>query len=222
MAGPSEGGGAPQTTDTTYPLAHLSALGTLPGVRIDRLAGANGPGEGRLRSSRDGTWLSWRAPGSTLFGSQVECAADGIYQLRDGENQDAWVDVEVYTAYLWLGALDAEVLLTDVYNNELAQGNVTAAQASAGNVATYTTTISNMGTSTMEGIVVWIDSSVSGLDISDDGVAWVSPTTEATGLAFASLASGASMTLHLRRTISASSSADARILNWIKMAFDAV
>jgi len=219
MAGPNEGGGAPQTTDTTYPLGHLSAIGTIPGVRIDRMAGKNGPGAGRIRATGEGKKLSWRAPGSATFGGPVDCATDGTYQLIDGVDADKFIEVEVYAAYLWVGDVEADVFIADVYNNIVGSADVIAAEATAGDVSAYIFTITNNSGSYMEGIVGWLDASVADMEISNDGAAWSAPTTEGTGVSFADIAPAGTRVVHLRRTIAASTPADPRVLNIIKLAF---
>ena len=72
----------------------------------------------------------------------------------------------------------------------------------------------------MSEFVVWLDAAVSDLKISDDGVDWVNPTTEATGLEFDDLAVHESVTLHLQRTISASASYDPDVLNHLHAAWN--
>ena len=86
-------------TVDTVEVRHLAVVGTLPGV-VPLLASArNGPGIGLMQSEGDdGTWLSWRAPGSTLYGTAVHCSPDGTFLLCDGEDPDKWIRVDVYAA----------------------------------------------------------------------------------------------------------------------------
>ena len=193
-------------------LVYLHTVGTIPGVAILAAAARNGPGSGSLRSVGDGTELQWQAPGSASYGNRVQAGTDGTYMLTDGEDAGKWLRVQVYATYL-LGPSASPVLLADRYDNGLATDDATAAEASAGSAETYQITMENVSAMTLHQLVVWIDPAVNDIEISDDGVAWVSPTTEATALAFPDLVPGGTDILHLRRTIAAASASDADVLN---------
>lgn len=199
-------------TLSSVELLYLDHLGTIDGVKILVAAAMNGPGTGRLRSQGDGTLISWRAPGSTLFGTAVPCAVDGTYLLEDGSDRSKWVRVQVFATYLVTRATAAQVTLTERFGVGLADDDVTAAEASAGNTETYELVMSNDSPHALRDVKVWIDATVVDLEISDDGAAWVSPTTEAAALSFPDLPAGGTDTLHVRRTIGASepSAASAR------------
>jgi len=195
---------------------HFAVAGTIPGVQITAAAGRNGAGVGRLRNI--GATLYWQAPGSNDYGPGVITASDGTYLLEDGEDRDAWLRVSVTTAYL-LDFAEAAVNLDVLTGNHIADADVTAAEAAGGDVHTYTITLTNASTFALSQLVVWIDPDTSGLEISDDGAAWVSPTTEAAGLALPNLSPSATDTLHIRRTIAAGAEADPNVLNHLHLAF---
>jgi len=202
---------------------HLVAVGTVGGVVIDRVAGRNGPGIGMLRAegySADA--FAWRAPGSATFGPARAANADGYAVLEDGEDADKFVRVKVYSAFLSRTPNAAAVFLRDVYNNAVGHDDVTAGEATAGDVATYTISLTNVSGARIYSLRAWLDAAVSGLEISDDGATWVNPTTEATALRLSDLDAEAEDTLHLRRTIGAGASCDAGILNLIHLSFAGV
>jgi hypothetical protein len=183
-------------------------IGTIPGVIPLLAAARNGPGSGYLSSSGDGTWLHWRAPGSSTVGAGIYCASDGNYLLRDGEDPGKWLRVQVDASELAGGARGETVALTDRFNNPIASDDVSAAEATAGDVETWTLTLENQSNAILSQLKVWIDPTVSNIEISDDGVAWVSPTTQSTALALPDLAVGGTDTLHIRRTITAGAGSD--------------
>ena len=202
-------------------IVHLNAVGTIPGVVVLAVAARNGLGTGTIRSEGDGNTLSWRAPGSETFGDAVTVAADGELLLEDGEDTNKWVRIEIHFAELAPGSASEGVLLDDVYNNAIVnKSGITAAQASAGVAEAYTVTMANDGSFTLENLDVWIDAAVSGIEISDDGVVWVSPTTEGTALSFPNLAASGTDTLHIRRTIGAASPSDPAVIDLLHIAYN--
>ena len=201
---------------------HLHALHTIPGVVLVFVAGQNGEGTGILRSTGDGTFLSWRAPGSSTFGASVNCGTDGEYIIEDGEDNDSYVRVDVYGTYLTPGAASAAVYLNDVYNNAIGDDNVSAAEAAAGDVESYPVAIiNNHASETLARLRVWLDAAASaGLKISDDDATWVNPTTEATAITLPDLAASGLDTFYVQRTISAGATADPEVLNVLHLSHE--
>lgn len=200
-------------------VSQLVPVGTIPGVAVLNAAARNGPGQGRLRSERQtvGTLISWRAPGSNTFGTAHRVEADGIYVLADGEDPSKFVRCEVWTAYLCPGACQGRVALRDVYNNAVGEDDA----ASGGDETAYTVDLQNDGTVILSQLKVWLDGAVDNLWISDDGVAWVQPITEAAALALPDLAAGASDTLHIKRLFAAEAAAP-DVLNLLHVSFFAL
>ena len=122
-------------------------------------------------------------------------------------------------ARLNVGAVSAEVRLGDVYDNGLAATDVTAAEASAGDVKIFSLVLHNVSAQPLTDIRVWIDPTVNDLEIAPDAAAWVAPTTEATALVYALLAAGASTALDVRRTIAAVKGFDPEVTNWLHYTF---
>ena len=200
-------------------LQHLAVVGAIPGVIPYLAAARNGPGTARIRSTGDGSVLSYRAPGSATWGSPMSAAVDGEYLLCDGEDADKWLRITVDVSFLTSGPAEARVLLTRLYDVGVADDDVTAAEASAGDVATYTITLENTSTVTLSHLRIWLDPTTYWLEISDDGATWVTPASVAAALALPDLAAGATDTLHLRRTLPAGSPPEPSILNQIHLSF---
>ena len=199
---------------------HLGCVGAVPGVAPLLAAARNGPGSGDLKTEGDGTWILWRAPGSSSYGTPVALSGDGAYLLEDGDDRDAWLRVQAYTSYLLPAGAAGRVLLGDVYAGGTTDDDVAAGEATAGSVTTYTITLRNDSAMRLGRLVAWLDAATAGIEISDDGVAWVNPTSEATGLELPDLGPGATDTLHLRRTIAALADSDPEVLDVFHVAFD--
>lgn len=200
-------------------IRHLAAVGTVAGVAPQLAAARNGPGAGRVRTDVQSR-LQYKAPGSDAWGQAEPVATAGQeILLTDGDDRDKWLRVAAWPAHLTPGE-EARVLLGDRYENGATAGDVTDSEAAAGDVATYEITLTNASGHTAERIRAWLDAATADVEISADGVAWVSPTTEGTGLELASLAPGAAATLYARRTIAAAATADTGVLNLLHFAFD--
>jgi hypothetical protein len=188
-------------------------IGTIPGVIPLLAAGRNGPGSARLASSGDGTYLRWRAPGSTVYGAPERCAADGNYLLRDGLDACKWLRAQVDASELASGARETVVTLVDRFNTAIASDDVSAAEATAGDVEDHTVTLKNQGNKILSWLKVWIDPVVVSLQMADDGATWVSPTNKSSALTLPDLAVAGTDVLHIRRTITAGASFDGGLLN---------
>ena len=201
---------------------HLAAVRTIPGVVILAVAGRNGPGVGRLASSADGTTIAWQAPDSATFGPAVDVSTNGVYLLEDGADASKWIRVRVYADHLSPTPRSSRVHLADLYANGPPHDDVTAAEAAAGDVTDYTLNLVNEGAKHASDLRVWLDAATSDLEISDDAISWVNPTSESAGLGLGSLSSGESVTLWLRRTIGAAANSDPEILTKIHYAFSSL
>jgi len=199
---------------------HLTAVGAIPGVVPLLAAARNGPGVGAIQCGSDGVSLTWRAPGSATFGSEIACSPDGTYILPDGEAPDKWLRVQVYGEYLNAGE-QADVLLADVYNDGVAAADVTAEEAQVGDVLEYSLALRNATANSATNLRLWIDPAAeTDTEISLDGVTWSRPTTEADGLCLAYLAGESSQTIYLRRTIAAGASSASRLRVHLHIRFD--
>ena len=201
-------------------LKQLASIGTIDGVAILHVGGKNGTGTGVLRSVTVATRLSWKAPGSSSYGTYVDCSVDGEYVLVDGDDDSKYVRVYVYNSHLSSTPEEGNVYLQDLINNETGSDNVSAAEATAGDVKDYTVAIRNSSGVVVSPIKFWLDPSTSDLEISDDGAVWVSPTTEGTALDWGELNPGSARLLHMRRTIAAAASSDTEVLNLLQYSFD--
>lgn len=227
---------------STIEVQHLVAFGTIRGVAIDQVAARNGEGVGRLRSTGDGTRLSWQAPDSSTFGTPATIAADGTYLLEDGEDRDKWVRVQVWASHLAPGPAESRVHLVDVFAGGAAHDDVTSGEAAAGDATVYTITLENDGTVYLSDLRVWLGGVPAGnagwrhpwhlllgwhssgpagrLEISEDNVTFVRPGSEADALVLPDLAPGGTDTLYVRRTIGGGAIADADVLALLHFAFN--
>jgi hypothetical protein len=182
--------------------APRNVRGTLPGVRFLDLGGRNGVGIGRLEMPV-ARFLSWRAPGSATAGTAIDVSAGGTFLLRDGSDADKWIEIEVTAAYLPTGPAEAAVELSEQLNNAVASDDVSAAEAAAGDIETYELVLANRSNSEAPDVTLWLDGPTSRrIEISDDGIDWSAPLTEAAGLTV-TLPAGGTVTMYLRRTIAA-------------------
>ncbi len=203
----------------------LIAVGTIPGVAVLAAGGRNGPGIGCLRASGDGTLLSWRAPGSNRFGSTTDCSVDGNYLLEDGRYPGKWLRVQVYNSYVNPGEAEAKVFLADVYGNGPGHDDLSAAEATAGAVEDYTITMANDSPMDILNVKALLEVGTARImEISSDDANYYAPTFEdhLNALSWARIASGASETLYLRRTITAGAGSDSGVLNHLQFAFDSI
>ena len=193
------------------PLNTLLPIDTLPGVQILAVAALCGPGQGLLSIDAAGN-LSWTPPGGAAGGA-INVSAGGNFTLYDSAG-NAWLSVFVGGAYLALAA-QATVTLEDLFGGQLIDDDVTAAEASAGDVETWSIELANTSTSGIGSVVTWLDpETYAGLEISLDGTTWSRPTTQSAGLAVGTIAAAGSATIYLRRTVPAGapSLADALVL----------
>jgi len=131
--------------------------------------------------------------------------------------------VRVRTAFLSGGLVLGDVLIGNVFGNAIGHDDVTSAEASAGAVETYTCTLSNDSAVALLDIRIWIDAEfLAGTEIGLDGAAWFAPDEEfdADTLIIASLAAGATTTLHLRRTTAAGAVSDTDVMRMIQFSWD--
>lgn len=198
----------------------LHAVGTISGVAVAFVAARNEPGTGYLAAGPAGTTLAWKAPGSSTFGTYVDVSAGGTFVLEDGEDADMFVRVIVTATRLPSSAAEGQVLLQDVYENEISSDDVTAAEALAGDISTFTVDVQNDSPDGVPWCLVWVDAAVTGIEISTDGISWSTPTNEASAIDLGPIAAAASVTLHLRRTIGAAAANDPAVLTELHMAFE--
>jgi hypothetical protein len=192
------------------PLVSLTPVNTLPGVQILSVAALNGPGNGLLDCDAVGN-LTWAPPGGAA-GTPVDCSAGGTFLLPDATG-NAWLSVYVVAEYLAL-ASQAAITLQDVYDGPLVNSDVTAAQASGGNVSTWTLSLVNTSSSSLSSVALWFTAgglaSGLGLQASLDGSTWTAPTS-GSPLAVGTMAASASVTVHLKRTIPAAEASAAAV-----------
>lgn len=219
MAEPATRADALRVEVASVEVQHLTPAGTVAGIRIDAVAARNGPGVAMLQVVPPNL-LSWKGP-SGSYGPGVDVSQAGSYLVEDGGDPGKWARVTSVPAFL-PSAEEVRVYLQDRFENEVADDDVTAAEASAGDTKTWTLTLSNDSSFGLSDVKAWIDASVSDIEISDDGATWVTPTSETHGdvLTWGMISAGGSETLHVRRTIAAATSSDPDILNLFHFAWN--
>jgi len=200
----------------------LRWMGSVDGVRVDAVAGRNGPGEGLLEINPTQQTIRWRAPGSATFGAVTAYTGDGSYLARDGDDDNKWIRARLWTAHLPTVTQRAAVHLADRYNNDIAQADLSAAEATAGDVLDYELTLENVGLLDMLELRAWIDAETERIEISDDDVTYVSPDAEdhADVLFWARLEVNDTETLYVRRTIPASADSQPGVLTLLHFSWD--
>jgi len=198
---------------------HLTVVGNVPGVVPLLAAARNGPGVGRLACAAGGL-LSWRAPGSSAAGPEVDVSAGGTFVLTDGDDADRWIRVEVHTAHLAETA-QAEVFLADRYNNAVAGPDVSAEEAAAGDVRNWSLSLRNTAKSDFHDLRVWLHAGCDPwIEIGLDGEHWSQPRNEEAALTVSLLPAGESATMWIRRAVPAGQPAHAKKLVKFNMIFD--
>ncbi len=190
----------------------LVSVGTLVGVSVLAIGGSNGKGTGHLKVTEDGALFQWKPPGGS-YGTGTKITANGSY-LLEGTDKDKWIRIQVFSSFLPSTVQEYPVYIDETFNT-IANDDITAAEASSGLIESYSLELYNSHpANALFDLKAWIDSAVSGIEISDDNATWVSPTSEGAALAMASpLLSGSSDTLYIRRTIGAGASSDPDVLN---------
>jgi hypothetical protein len=201
----------------------LQSIRTVPGVDIMHVGGIHKPGLGMIRVSTDGNFLQYKAPGSSSWGVYAPIPADGDYLVLDGDDRNYFVRVTVHADYI-IEQSESPVIIKDVYENELGYDDITNSEASSGHVDSYNVTLKNEGTWTITQLYAWINEAVSYMEISDNGISYVSPTGSAkakpsSALSLANISPGDSITFHLKRTIPASTSYDPKVRTIIHWSF---
>ena len=199
----------------------LRIIGTMPGCVVNAAAARNGPGQGLLISS-PGSGLAWQAPGSTTPGAVVGTSgltSGTAVMLEDGEDPSMWISLLVYPAYL-PGTGQAAIAFEDLYN-DVGPADVAAADALAGVITTTEYTLLNSSGAIITGALMWLDDTASGfaeLAISQDGVNFYQPTsaTDPNVLSWATIAAGATASVWVQRTISATSASSPGLLNILR------
>jgi hypothetical protein len=202
-------------------IEQLARIGTIPGVVVERAAARNGPGYGRLRSTILGRHLRWQAPGSTSFGQPIDVSLGGDFLVEDGDDPNKFLRLTVTLCHLF-GPTESRVLLGDLYENEVGHDDVLADEAAAGDVTIYSITLENANNVVLSHLKAWLDAATENLEISDDQISWVAPTSEAAALKLPDLGAGASDVLYLRRTIGAGTDCDPDVLTHLHFSFCAL
>lgn len=214
------GADALAVTVTGADVVSFDWYGAIPGVQIIAIGGRNGTGLGRVRSENDGSRFAWRAPGSASFGPAVQATADGEIVLIDGVVRDKWIRLRVWVDYVPDFVSQRDIPISDKIGNVVSGADVSAADASAGLTTTTQFTLENVSPWSLHHVRVWVDRQTVGLNVSDDGSAWVTPTTDAASLLLSSrLDPGETVVLYSQRVIGAGAYFDARTLLGLHLAF---
>lgn len=200
--------------------ASQTVIGTIPGVIVTGAAGLCGTGIGYLRSTGDGSWLSFKAPGSDVWGEPTHVTESGGWLLEDGEDAKKWLALSVFVGHLLPGPTEAQIVIVDAYENSVSGADVTAAEAAAGDVVDREVSVGNFSDCTIYDVRIWLNPSADGssyLELSADGVDWYAPTSEDDPdvIDLGDIVSFGSAPLHIRRTIPSAEPANQGLLAYI-------
>jgi len=195
-------------------ISFMRAVGTIAGAVVISVAARNANGAGKLIASSSG--LAWQAPGSATPGPVVPMPVDGQYMLEDGTDASQWITVQAHVA--WLGKSgEAAVNLVDAYSTIGTVGDdVTSGQAASGITSTVHLVLTNITPLTIVRVTAWLFCNQ--LEISSDNITFVAPLSinDPAALTWPAIAAGASVPIYIRRTIAASSSSSASVLNLLR------
>jgi len=202
----------------------MHAVRVIDGVWITAVSGRLDVGTGRMRSHSNGRQLSWQAPGSSNAGEHVHCGVDAEYLLYDGDDDNAWVRVQVDVSELLPSPQDSQVYMADLYDNGLCPDDFDAGEAVAGALETNTLYLQNDGDAAVHQVAMWIDAaSDNTIVFRIGGGAWVSPADEASAEVVAeTIAPGANVSVTVRVVIAAESPSDDDALCKLHAVFQAL
>lgn len=207
----------------------------LAGIRIRFVSGENGIGDGVLKAT-GASAITWTPPGGTA-GTAVTIA-NGETLLVEGADTDKYVRIGRTSATDLTG--EEVVHCLDQFNGAVGFDNVTSAEASAGDVEYRAIFLENVGSTTMDNVTVWLESAatlaiakeapnpaaggpiqtIADEDTAPGGVAWVTGTSQGTGVVIGTLLAGRSYGLWIRRTIVGSAVASIKETNELHYSFD--
>lgn len=100
--------------------------------------------------------------------------------------------------------MEQTVYLTEIYTNQIALPDVTAEEAAAGDVSTFTRTLKNLSNVGLSQAIAWMDEATAVyIEISANGSDWSAPTSRGAAISLGTVGAGETITLHIRRTIPA-------------------
>lgn len=115
--------------------------------------------------------------------------------------------------------IEAQVFIKDVYNNAVGHDDVTAGEASAGDVTGYTITLANDSGSNLTQVKSWLDPTTENIEISANNSDWFSPIVEDSAVDFADIPANSSISFYMRRTIAAGAGSDPDVLNIVHFSY---
>jgi len=222
----------------------VAALGAivgngLPSLIINQVADKNtSGGTGTIRSN--GSAIYYTPPGGSEGPAVI--IIDGETKIAPGANPDKFIRVTRSGSTLKVDS--ASLSITDIFNNAVGMSNITNAQRVAG-VTTYRALmLRSHGPRKIKDIKIWLgamtgtQSTISiGLEavgggnniqtIVDEntaptGIVWSAPTTEATGLSIAELATAINHGLWVRRVFPAAGNVKEREIIELEYSFQGV
>jgi len=126
--------------------------GSITGVKIDRIAGANGEGAGLLETI-DGGSLRWTAPGGSA--GPITAIANGETKLLEsGGEHSKFIIASRHTADDLKD--DAVVMIVPVYNSAVGSSNVSHSEREAGEVKLRCIAVKAHGSNDIINLKVWV------------------------------------------------------------------
>ena len=210
--------------------------GSLRGIVLDFVAGANGPGIGALTAIDDDV-VAWTPPGGTQGPSATILNGESKVLLGGGLSIYNYVIVRRTSATALSGSLSVQLL--DVINNVIGGSNFSEAESTAGAEHYRALIFENANAGEITLLKVWLDSTATNTRIAFEtptagaltdkrsagetsiptGLTWSSGTTSGTGLSLASLAAGSTVGLWIERAVTPGATAAALLSTIIRYEF---
>ena len=114
----------------------------------------------------------------------------------------------------------ANVYIADRWGNGIGFADITSGEATAGDIDTSTWVITNNSNAVVSQLKVWIRNGITGITISDDNIAYVSPVQESDALSLGDVVT--TVNLYVKRTIVAGATFDPNIYNILDFSFTSI
>lgn len=139
------------STEVVY--LNATAPSNVTGVTIDYAGGYNESGTASLKFTHTGSYLQWKAPGSSNYGTLVDVSANGSYLIEDGDDNSKFARVTVVSASLPGSDQTDSIDLTYATNKVF--DNVSSSEASAGDTEYRGLMLKNVNSASIDSVTIF-------------------------------------------------------------------